>query len=356
MGIAAITILLLTGCTGPNHFMAESLPENLRLASRSNPQEVNLTRLASANGRSDLIGPGDFLEVSIAAGLSEDDQVRIPVRVSEDGTITLPNVGAIDLAGLAPEAAESVIRMHTINKGQYRNPVVTVEVKKARLNRIKVIGAVREPGFVELPPNGSDVVSAIAAAGGLADDAGENVEVKNPIQRNQNRPAVALADGSGIAPVSDTQVSGSESQLNVYTVNLISAETAGEGSYLVEDGGVVHVERRDPAPISVIGLVKSPGPYEFPVGRDLFVLDAIALAGGISNQLADKVYVIRPLANSPDPAVIQVSLRTAKRSGKSNLRLGPGDVVSIEQTPSTVVLEAIQIIRFGVSGSVGTLF
>ncbi len=355
MAVGILTIFL-TGCHGANHFMAESLPNNLRLASRSNPQEVNLTRLASASGPSDVIGPGDFLEISIAAGLSDEDQSKIPVRVSEEGNITLPNVGSIELAGLVPEAAESVIRMETINKGQYRNPVVTVEVKKARLNRIKVIGAVREPGFVELPPNGSDVISAIAAAGGLAEDAGENVEVKNPARGSRKAPAVAGAELNGISPVSGTANVDSDPSMNTYTVNLISAEKAGESSYLVEDGGVVHVERRDPAPISVIGLVKSPGPYDFPVGRDLKVLDAIALAGGISNQLADKVYVIRPLANSTDPAVIQLSLRTAKQSGKSNLMLGPGDVVSVEQTPGTVMLEAIQIIRFGVSSSIGTLF
>jgi polysaccharide export outer membrane protein len=63
--------------------------------------------------------------------------------------------------------------------------------------------------------------------------------------------------------------------------------------------------------------------------------------------------VIRPLANSSEPAVIQISLRKAKRSGKSNVRLGPGDIVSVEQTPATVLLEALQLIRVGVNGTAG---
>jgi len=49
--------------------------------------------------------------------------------------------------------------------------------------------------------------------------------------------------------------------------------------------------------------------------------------------------------------LIQVSYRKAKRSDDSNIRLGPGDVVSVEQTPGTVFMEALNIIRFGVTGS-----
>ncbi len=116
------------------------------------------------------------------------------------------------------------------------------------------------------------------------------------------------------------------------------------------------VEKRDPLPVTVMGLVKDPGPVDFPIGKDLHVLDAVALAGGIRNQLADKVYVRRPLASGGDPAVIEVSLRKADSSEKPNVRLGPGDVVTVKQTPSTVLLEALQIVRFGLSDSVGTLF
>jgi 5,10-methylenetetrahydrofolate reductase len=61
--------------------------------------------------------------------------------------------------------------------------------------------------------------------------------------------------------------------------------------------------------------------------------------------------VIRPLVNSNDPAVIEVSLRKAKKVGRENILLGPGDIVWVEQTSGTVFMEALQLIRFGVSGS-----
>jgi polysaccharide export outer membrane protein len=361
-------MILLTaftaGCRGPNHFLAETMPGSLRLASRSNPQEVDLSRLASATGSSETIGPGDILEVSIAASLIKDDQVTLPVRVADDGSGILPDIGKVQLGGVEPHAAEQLIRLEAIRKGLYRSPNVTVQFAHKRLNRITVLGAVKEPTVVELPPGRCDIVSAIAAAGGLAEDAGEHVEIRNPIRAQPSRrpaiagepndPYLAVSDSSdGSTNASNTTTANGK---NSYTINLISAAKAGSGSYMLEDGGVVMVEKRDPLPITVMGLVREPGPVEYPVGKDLHVLDAVALAGGIRNQLADKVYVRRPLASGGDPAVIEISLRKAERSDKSNVRLGPGDVVTVKQTPATVMLEALQIVRFGLSGSVGTLF
>ena len=352
-----LAVSLASGCQSSNHYMAEKLPNSLRLAAQANPQEVDLSRLASATGGSETIGPGDVLEVAIASGLTDKDQIKLPVRIANDGTATLPEIGAVQLAGFPPEAAESLIRMEAIQKNLYQNPSVTVTVTHARKNRIRVLGAVKDPGSFELPPSASDVVSAIAAAGGLAENAGEHVEVRNPVAPAVSRPAIAGEPGSPFSQVSDTTEAVCIGRsMNSYRINLVSAARDGNGSYLVADGGVIMVEKRDPEPIQVIGLVRNPGRYDFPIGKDLHVLDALALAGGVSNQLANKIFVIRPLSNSTDPAVIQLTIREAKRSGNSNLRLGPGDVVSIEQTPSTVLLEALQIIRFGLNGSVGTLF
>ena len=117
------------------------------------------------------------------------------------------------------------------------------------------------------------------------------------------------------------------------------------------DGAVVRVEKRDPEPLHVMGLVKKPNRYDFPIAEDLRVTDAIALAGGTSQTVCNKIYVIRRKANGSDTAVIEVSLREAKRNSAANLRLAPGDVVSVEQTPATVMMEALNIVRFGISGA-----
>jgi polysaccharide biosynthesis/export protein len=351
-------LFLLSGCQGPNHFYAENsiwgdrLPDGLRVMPSTNTKTINLSRLASSSTGSEVIGVGDVLEVKIAAGLGEDDQAVLPGRVQNDGTIPLPDIGVIPVAGLEPQGAESMIRAEAIRKQLYLNPTVTVVVTEKKMNRVRVLGAVKLPGTYELPPSSSDIVSAIAMAQGLEDNAGQHVEVRNPVSPgSQNRPSVVAAGSDAINTVSASTESAGDGQMNSYTVDLISAARSGDGQFLVQDGGVVMVEERDPAKISIQGLVRAPNQYDFPLGQDLKILDAIALAQGMSNQLANKIYVVRQVAGASNPAVIEVSFRQAKRSQDSNILLQPGDVVSVEQTPGTVLMEALNIIRFGISGT-----
>ena len=62
------------------------------------------------------------------------------------------------------------------------------------------------------------------------------------------------------------------------------------------------------------------------------------------------------MPGQPEPSLIEVSIRDAKRNGAENIRLSPGDIVNVEQTPGTVVLETMKLIRFGVGASLGTFF
>jgi len=105
---------------------------------------------------------------------------------------------------------------------------------------------------------------------------------------------------------------------------------------------VVMVENIDPEPVHVIGLVLKPTEVELPANLDLRVLDAVALANGVSTPWADKVHLIRRMPGQDHSIVIEISISEAKSKGQGNLRLGPGDVVSIEQTPLTVAMAALQ--------------
>ena len=62
---------------------------------------------------------------------------------------------------------------------------------------------------------------------------------------------------------------------------------------------MVHVAKRTLPPVYVIGLVRKPGEFPFPPNQELRVLDALALAGGCSNPVAEDVLVIRHLPGAP---------------------------------------------------------
>jgi polysaccharide export outer membrane protein len=363
---AILLVSISSGCSSVQYH-AETLPNRLRVGPRGNPQTVDLSRLASSSVSNELISEGDVLEITISAGLSDADMVTFPVRVNDDGTASLPDIGRIPLAGLELDGSEAAVTAACIHRGLYRSPHVTITMKRQRVNRVTVIGAVNDPGVHELPRKSSNLLAAIVAAKGLAEDAGENVEIRTPSNTGNlqnDRDAIAAASHvslMGHSSVGGSKTAGSEmvssrsspQQSRSIRVNLVSAAKEGSGGYTIADGSVVMVEKRAPTPIQVMGLVKQPGRHDYPVGQDLRVLDAIALAGGLRSSVADKVYVIRPIKNQIDPAVIQVSVRKAKRSGRSNLRLAPGDLVSVEQTPATVFLDAVQILRLGFGANLG---
>jgi polysaccharide export outer membrane protein len=109
--------------------------------------------------------------------------------------------------------------------------------------------------------------------------------------------------------------------------------TEGSPDLIVQelaDGDVVSVERRDPPAVVVTGMVHKPGRYDFPIGSDFRVLDAIASAQGTTYKMIDTVLVCRAVAGQNDRVMIQVSLREASRKQNENILLQPGDVIAVE--------------------------
>jgi len=294
---------------------------------------------------------GDVLEVSLAAGLGADAISRFPIRVGDDGTAFLPEIGSLPLAGLDLPGAEETIAAACVHRGLYRQPQVTVTMRRQRVNRITVVGAVKEPGIHELPREASYLMAAIVAAGGLDEDAGTSVEIRRPAAGSR-----LASDGPSSSAESAVQFASQGSGVPQQRVDLVCLDLAnsildGTASNYLDDGTVVRVERRHPAPVQVVGLVQKPGQYDFPVNHELRVFGAVAVAGGLSHKLANKVFVIRDRPDGEGTAVIEVDLRTAKHNAQENLRLAPGDIVSVEQTPLTVMMDVIEAIPFAIGAT-----
>jgi polysaccharide biosynthesis/export protein len=362
--IAVGLATLLVGCRSTSsstgeRFTHKTMPEYLVAAKRANAKTINLAGLASTAHDSELIDKGDVIEVTIATGLNEKEVRPVPVRVDDNGIANIPVVGPVPLAGQEPQAAEATIIAACIERQLYVNPNVTVTMKQQRLNRVTVIGAVMQPGVKAIPKGQSDLLAALTAAGGLAADAGTEVEIKNPSNSQQTAPGELGKEPDPIASTDDgvstvghsTPARPVSSKLQTIKVDLVSATREGKGGYQIEDGAIVMVEKRDPEPIHVLGLVQKPNRYEMPVGQDLTLLNAISLAGGVSSPVANKVFVVRKKPHSDETVIIEETISEAKKNELANLRLAPGDVVSVEQTPATIILDAIRIINFGFGAS-----
>lgn len=349
----ALIVGLLSGCSSlpMESYSFQELPRTYIAAKRENPHTLDLHRLASATSVSDAIDRGDVIKVTINAGINERDSSTFPVRINENGVANLPVIGPVELAGLEMAEAEAVISAVCIERELYRSPNVTVEMSKQRTNKIMVVGAVEKPSLYEIPRGKSNLLAAIVAAGGLAKDAGTIVEIQNPVRGGEEEPSrIAEGGDSGVNAVSHSTPAKNVTMQTV-KVDLVSATKSGTGQYLLEDGGVVNVRKQDPEPVFVDGLVVKPGRYEYPPGEELRLLAAISMAGGASNPVADKVYVIRRKPNSADTFVVNLKISDAKRNQAADLLLAPGDLVSVEQTPGTVLMDGFRRLNLGVGAT-----
>ncbi|MBX3444500.1 MAG: SLBB domain-containing protein [Planctomyces sp.] len=352
-----LALLLLAGlsggCASTKIYSVSTLPREWHAAPITNTRTLDLTKLASATVPESRIARGDVLDITVAAGSGRDDILTMPARVNDDGTVDVLHVGPVPVEDLELVEAEAAILRACVQQQIYVSPLVTVTLKRPKVNRVTVLGAVEKPQTVELRSGNSDLLQAIVQAGGLTEDAGTMVEVTHPGFREGSRrgtPPIAAGeelDGNQLA--SHEQPTG-EFRPRAFRVDLASLSQESRDRLELPDGSVVMVEKRDPPALQVIGLVQKPNRYEFPVGKNLRLLDAISLASGTSNALADKVYVIRRRERG-EPMLVEGSIRKAKRNGAENLLLEPGDTVSVEQTPGTVFLEAVRSVGVNVGGA-----
>lgn len=354
LSIAAVLCQLvllagILGCRSGRVYTVADMPADLQAIRLPDAQTLDLSRLGG-QAASDRIECGDVIEVSIAAALSTEAVITFPVRVDDNGIAILPEVGQLQLAGLSLAGAEQSIAAACGQRGLYRQPKVTVTMRQQRQNRITVVGAVKKPGVHELPRNSSYVVAALASAEGFTDDAGTRLEIRFPKGNTRLASGAAIPPGNSDLQLAANLENVSQPALGYVCLNLTDTIQQGANSHYLPDGSVLMVERRRLPPYQVIGLVKTAGEYEFVPGRDVRVLGAIARAGGVTQALADKVYVIRTKPNG-EAGVIEVSLEQAKLHQEQNIRLQPGDVVSVEHNVVTIALESIRQIPFHIGAS-----
>lgn len=356
-----LALLLLggAGCTG-QRYTIRTLPAEYLASHTENVGEIGLANLQVPPANSQLIGVGDVLEVTIVTNFGSLTTATTPARVEKDGAANIALIGRVALVGLELDEAEAVIAAEGRARGVFRNPHVVVEMKRQYVNKITVLGAVEAQGVVELPHNCSSLLGALVEAGGLSEDAGPEVVIRRPLARggvpNPLQPPgqrVAVGERAELASY-EVGPSGGAGRVQIMRVNLTQAAVGGDGGGRLEDGDVVIVGKRVPKPIYVIGLVNKPGEYELPPNQDTRMLDALAMAGERTMQVADRVIVIRRVPGEEEPVVVQLSVREAKANGAANLLLAPGDTVSVEETPVTVVVRAVtDVIRIGIGGSIG---
>lgn len=333
--------LLISGCSQKQVYRPAKLPVEFQAKPVPDLRNIPLPDLADQSVRSDVIMSGDILQVTVATDL-ENRPNAVPVRVDDLGIIQVPYIGPVQVGGLRFADAERAIAAAAVEREVFRHPTVTVVRSDARTHRVTVVGAVNKPGVYELPASNSSVLAALVAAEGLNSKAGPIVEIRRAAGSDlttERLPLTASEDfPDGVRPAG---WNGSTS-VRVQQINLISPVSGSPSEYRLSDGDVVNVAEREALPFFVDGLVSKPGAYPMPPDQPIRILDAIALAGGKSNPLANEVWIVRHVPGREEPVLIKVSLRRAKEDARENLLIAAGDVISIEETPGTFIYNLLK--------------
>ena len=119
---------------------------------------------AAASSASDYrIQPLDTIQINVF----NEAELSIKSRVSAQGMINYPMLGAVQVGGLTVTETENLLK-ERLGRDYLVNPQVSVLVDRAISRRVFLLGQVRSPGAIEFPPDeGLTLLQAIARAGGF---------------------------------------------------------------------------------------------------------------------------------------------------------------------------------------------
>lgn len=159
-----------TGTASPRG--AGALPEP-PVTPQLSPQVLELRPPPAVTPGPYRLGTGDVMRLVVAAGqqvdpltgATEGQTTMQELTVRDDGAVSMPQVGIVDMAGLTVEEAEARLFSRMIDAGL--DPSFSLEVSDYNSQRAAVGGAVGSPGIVPLTLNPPDLNEALASAGGI---------------------------------------------------------------------------------------------------------------------------------------------------------------------------------------------
>ncbi len=239
-----------------------------------------------------VLGPGDSLRIRIwGSGLDAE----YTGAISKEGTINVPKIGIVPVAGLRYGDAEEAIRQEAEKYVQGIN--ISVSLDQLRSMEVYVVGSVRQPGL-HLVPAFSTVLGGLMAANG--------VEKTGSLRRIQ------LFRGGALHRTVD-----------IYDLLLKGSR---QGDVILEDRDVIFVPRIGPT-MAVAGAVAEPGIYELSGERTLGRV--LALAGDILPQSYTGRMYLRRFDNNFEFVVQDID--TLKQAGDwSATRVQNGDFLEVQ--------------------------
>lgn len=137
----------------------------------TSPALLELWQERDSNNIADFpVGPGDVIMVSVP----EIDEIqKQQIRVAPDGTIGLPLIGTMEVAGMTENDLRSAISQKLSVYMKF--PRVELFVERYQARDVAVVGAVQKPGLYDLANSDQSIIDVIGIAGGMTTEAAQKV-------------------------------------------------------------------------------------------------------------------------------------------------------------------------------------
>jgi polysaccharide export outer membrane protein len=170
-------------------FSCASIPKGLENKSLIQAGEISvdneiLTNIAQLKGSCDyILQSGDLVDIKVFMETGMDRTLRI----SGSGTITFPLVGNIKIAEKSVSQAEKIISNEL--RKFLKNPQVSLLIKEYGNTTVYILGEVKTPSAIPIPPGKSlTVLEAISSVGGFTPVASTSkvkvLRMENGIQKS----------------------------------------------------------------------------------------------------------------------------------------------------------------------------
>ena len=249
------------------------------------------------------IGPKDLLEIKVQ---EVPELAGLGVRVSENGSITLPLAGNIALTGMTKDEVEKLIARVLIERNLVKNPQVSVFIKEYQSQVVSLIGAVTKPGIYQLVGRVT-LLDIISQAGGFKENAADEIFV---LREGKGEAAATIR-----IDLEDLTVNGNP-KLNIP----------------LQPGDVINIPADEVISIFVFGAVRNPGSLQVKKSARINIVQAIAQAGGLTESGKYSGITIKRTLKDGREENLKVNLMDIIRGKKPNIVLLKGDVVFVRES------------------------
>jgi len=244
-----------------------------------------------------------------------------------------------------------------------KDPQVGVFVQEMRSHPVSVFGAVEKPGVYQIRC-AKTLVEVLSMAQGLANDAGDTVIVVRHTGDPGDLAVAALLDSrstavrdfpsEAVVPIPSTVSRATDGTAGIegITINLKDLLDSSDprSNVLVYPGDMIKVTRA--GIVYVVGQVHKPGGFLLKTNENISVLQAIALAEGLTSNAKGKEARIFVGGTNGSPKEVPINLDKILAGKAPSPLLKPDDVLFV---PNSGGKEALHVLEQSTAGIVGAL-